>query len=170
MQSPESIIEYKGHLTFNTIGRLLTLLKQQMEEKQIEINFYKRILSVMIEVLENIYKNADQYQENQFISKNIIPTFRIARDNQVYFIESTNPIKTRHSEILRKKIARINKANEAELKLLYRQTISNGKFTDKGGAGLGLIEMVKISGNPIQYQFDPIDDEFSLYRLKIVFT
>lgn len=170
MQRPENIIEYKGHLTFNTIGRLLTVLKQKMDEKGIELNFYKRILSVMIEVLENIYKNADQYQDNQIISKSIIPTFTIARENNVYFIQSTNPIKTKHSLILRKRIDRINKTTEAELKLLYRQTISNGHFTEKGGAGLGLIEMVKISGNAIQYEFDPIDDEFSLCRLKIVFN
>jgi len=124
----------------------------------------------MIEVLENIYKNADQYQENAYISKNIIPTFRIVRENNAYYIQSTNPIKTRHSLILQKKIDRINKTNEAELKLLYRQTISNGQFTDKGGAGLGLIEMAKISGNAIEYEFEPIDDEFSLYRLKIVFS
>ncbi|MCF8379760.1 MAG: SiaB family protein kinase [Bacteroidales bacterium] len=170
MQKPENIIEYKGHLTFNTIGRLLTILKQNMAEKGIELFFYKRMLSVMIEVLENIYKYADQYQNNPYISKNIIPTFRIDRIGDTYQISSTNPIKIKDSVLLRKKIDRINKTTETGLKLLYRQTISNGKFTEKGGAGLGLIEMAKISGNPIQYQFDPINDEFSLYTLKVLFT
>lgn len=170
MRKPENIIDYRGHLNFNTTGRLLTILKLKMVEKEIKLLVYKRMLSVMIEVLENIYKYSDQYQDNAFILKNIIPSFRIDRDGETYFIKSTNPIKLKDSMILRKKIDRINKSTEAELKLLYRQTISNGQFTEKGGAGLGLIEMAKISKNPIQYKFDPINDEFSIYKLTIKFT
>ena len=169
-QHPENIIKYRGHLTFNTIGRLLTILKIKMAEKGIHVVFYKRMLSVMIEVLENIYKYSDQYQDNSFITKNIIPTFRIDREGDKYCINSTNPIKSKDSIILKNKIDRINNTTKAELKLLYRQTISNGQFTDKGGAGLGLIEMAKISGNPIEYKFDPINEEFLLYDLTVIFT
>jgi len=53
--------------------------------------------------------------------------------------------------------------------VLYRQTITNGKFTDKGGAGLGLIEMAKITNNPIKYRFESINDQFSLYYLILTF-
>ncbi|MCK4921289.1 MAG: SiaB family protein kinase [Bacteroidales bacterium] len=169
MQKPENILEYRGHVTFNTIGRLINILKLRMVDKGVELFLYKRMLSVMIEVLENIYKNSDQYKDNQYISKNIIPTFRIDREGGAYFINSTNPIKNGDSLVLGKKIEKINNTTQAELKLLYRQTISNGHFTEKGGAGLGLIEMAKISGNPIQYKFEPIDDEFSLYKLTVKF-
>ena len=172
MPNRENIIEYRGHLTFSTIGRLLTILKVKMAENGIKLGVYKRILSVMIEALENIYKYSEKYQSNLYIVKNFIPTFRIDRDKNKdhYYIICSNPVRNEDANVLQKKIERINKINAKELKLLYRQTISNGQFTEKGGAGLGLIEMAKISGNPIEYSFEPINDDFSLYNLRVVFS
>lgn len=169
MQNRENIIVYKGHLTFSTIGRLLTLLKSKMAEKGIKAGTYKRILSVMIEILENVYKYSDQYQQIPFISKNYLPNFSIQREENIYALRCSNPIRKKHIDKLRKKIDKINKTNEKELRLLYRQTISNGEFTSKGGAGLGLIEMAKISGHKLEYHFESINEEFSLYSIKIRF-
>ena len=165
----ETILEFKGHLTFSTIGRLLTLLKHKMVEKGIKIGIYRRILSVMIEALENIYKYSDQYSDNQHIFKNFIPTFKLERIDQLYVIKTTNPIKNADIPNLKKKIELVNSKLAEELNVLYRQTITNGKFTDKGGAGLGLIEMAKITNNPIKYRFEPINDQFSLYHLTLTF-
>ena len=58
MEDKQLILEYKGHLTFSTIGRLLTMLKHKMVQNSIKVGKYKRILSVMIEALENVYKFA----------------------------------------------------------------------------------------------------------------
>ena len=169
MTSRETILEFTGHLTFSTIGRLLTMLKHKMVEKGIKIGIYKRILGVMIESLENIYKYSDQYHENQMIDKNYLPTFKLERTNQVYIIKTTSPIKNTDISRLRDKIDLVNSKSEEELKALYRQTITNGQFTAKGGAGLGLIEMAKITNNTLGYRFEPINDDFSLYHLTLTF-
>ncbi len=167
MGASETIIEFKGHLTFSTIGRLLTLLKHKMVEKGIKLRIYKRILSVMIEALENVYKYTDYYTDNQYILKNHVPTFKIEKVEQKYIIKTTNPIKKTDIPKLREKIELINTRSPDELRLLYRQTIMNGKFTDTGGAGLGLIEMAKITNHPLGFEFEPINNEFSLYTLII---
>jgi len=41
------------------------------------------------------------------------------------------------------------------------------EFTNRGGAGLGLIEMAKISGNEMKYEFMPIDDEFAQFSMML---
>jgi hypothetical protein len=169
MTNRELILEFTGHLTFSTIGRLLTLLKHKMVEKGIKIGIYKRILGVMIESLENIYKYSDQYQENQMIDKNYLPTFRLERVNQNYIIKTTSPIKNTDIARLKEKIEIVNSKSAEELKALYRQTITNGHFTAKGGAGLGLIEMAKITNNALGYRFEPINDEYSVYHLTLTF-
>jgi hypothetical protein len=169
MANREIILEYTGHLTFSTIGRLLTLLKHKMVEKGIKIGIYKRILGVMIEALENIYKYSDQYHDNQNIDKNYLPTFVLERKDQTYVIKTTSPIKNSDILVLKGKIELVNGKSAEELKLLYRQTITNGHFTPKGGAGLGLIEMAKITNNILAYRFEPINDEFSIYHLTLTF-
>jgi hypothetical protein len=94
----------------------------------------------------------------------------LERLDQKYFIRTTNPIRNNDVAYLKEKIDQVNGSSSDELRQLYRQTIMNGQFTDKGGAGLGLIEMVKISNNPLQYKFDAINEEYSLYNLIITFS
>jgi len=169
MTNRETILEYTGHLTFSTIGRLLTMLKHKMVEKGIKIGIYKRILGVMIEALENIYKYSDQYHDNQMIDKNHLPTFKLERVDQNYVIKTSSPIKNKDVPRLKEKIEIVNSKSADELKVLYRQTITDGHFTAKGGAGLGLIEMAKITNNTLGYRFEPINAEFSLYHLTLTF-
>jgi hypothetical protein len=170
MGQEEIILEYKGHLTFSTIGRLLTLLKHKMVQMDIKIGIYKRILSVMIEALENIYKNSDSYQNNSFIYKNYLPTFKLWKNDLTYTIVVSNPILRTAVPGLKKKLELVNNKSYEELRILYRQTISNGKFSEKGGAGLGIIEMAKISGNPMIYTFEPIDKDYFFYTLQLTFS
>lgn len=170
MQKRETIIEYSGHLTFSTIGRLLTLLKNKMTENGIQTGLYKKMLSVMIESLENVYKYSDEYHNDRYITSNYFPRFKIEKENLMYWIECINPIRNIHIPTLKTKLDRVNHTDKKGLKLLYRQTISNGHFTDKGGAGLGIIEMAKISGNPLVYKFEKINDEYSTYFLSIKFS
>jgi len=169
MDNREIILEYTGHLTFSTIGRLLTMLKYKMVEKGIKVGVYKKILSVMIESLENVYKNSDQYSNNEFLQKNFVPAFVLERNAEKYKITVSNPIPKKHVPKLKKKLNLVNSKTREELKIYYRHTISNGKFTDKGGAGLGIIEMSKISGNPLGYSFKKINDEFYYYTLEVNF-
>jgi hypothetical protein len=141
-----------------------------MVEKGIKIGFYKMILSVMIEALENIYKYSDHYNNDPHILKNFIPTFILERIDQSYWIRTSNPIKNEDIPKLKEKLELVNSKSTEELALLYRQTIMNGKFTDKGGAGLGLIEMAKITKNPIEFRFESINDDFSIYYLTLKFN
>jgi hypothetical protein len=60
----------------------------------------------------------------------------------------------------------VNKQNDEELKELYRSTITNGEFTSSGGAGLGFIEMAKTTGNKLEYDFEALSQEFSLYTFR----
>lgn len=169
MKKREIILEYSGFPTFSTIGRLLTLLKYKKAEKNINACIHKRMLSVMIEALENVYKYSDEVFDNQFITKNFLPYFTITKNSEAFFISVSNPVKNEDAIKLKSKIDNVNKQKPDELKLLYRKTISNGKFNKKGGAGLGIIEMAKISGNKLNYSFEPINDEYQLYTLNILF-
>jgi hypothetical protein len=47
---------------------------------------------------------------------------------------------------------------------MYRQILTEGPMSEKGGAGLGLIEMARKSGEPIQYHFEDNGDtsEFAM--------
>ena len=48
---------------------------------------------------------------------------------------------------------------------MYKQIITNGQFSEKGGAGLGLVEMAKITDQKIEYSFSEINGKFDYFRL-----
>ena len=83
---------------------------------------------------------------------------------------TSNPVRNIHVDRLRDKIEIVNNKSREELKDLYIETITNGKFSAKGGAGLGFIEMAKSSGNDLEYSFERISEDYSLYTFKVTFT
>jgi hypothetical protein len=170
MGDEKIILEYTGHLTFSTVGRLLTILKHKMKKKGLHLGAYKKILSIMIEVLENIYKYSDQYHDIQFIVQNHIPTFKIVQNQESYFIRSSNPIRNLHVPPLKSHLELVNSKSSEELRIFYREKICDGKFSDKGGAGLGIIEIAKISGNPLKFHFEKINEQFSAFHLEVRFN
>ena len=46
----------------------------------------------------------------------------------------------------------------SEIKQLYRDTINNQDFSSKGGAGIGMIDMARKTGNKLLYDFYDVKD------------
>ena len=160
-----SVLKYKGKLTFEGIGILLNDLKSRKEEFEIQPVQYKKLLTLMIEVLENILKYSDQFED--FISDNeeFLPEFELNRYEQGFELKSKNPVREEDMAAISQKIDKINSSEDEELKKFYRETITNGVFTEKGGAGLGFIEMAKITDRDLIFAFEPVKSGFSIFEL-----
>jgi hypothetical protein len=78
-------------------------------------------------------------------------------------LTTCNPIQNEDIDKLKEHINNINNLDKEGLRQLFRSTLTNGKFSSKGGAGLGFIEMAKVSGEKINFSFETIDDKYSYY-------
>ncbi len=119
----------------------------------------------MIEVLENVLKYSDNFEDFIDQENDYFPEFELKRYETGYILVSRNPVRNEDREVISKKIDRINNASEEELKKMYRETITNGIFTEKGGAGLGFIEMAKVTDLDLEYNFSDAKKNFSVYEL-----
>ena len=54
-----------------------------------------------------------------------------------------------------------------ELKSLYKLILNNQEFSNKGGGGLGMIDMARKTGSKLDYAFFEIDDSNSFYTFDI---
>jgi len=122
----------------------------------------------MIESLENILKYNETFDSNSYIRTHFTQKFIIEKNNEKYFLTSTNVVLNSDIPKLKSKINQVNNLDSDGLKDLYKSTITDGQFTHKGGAGLGFIEMAKISTEKIQYNFETIDNKYSSYELTLV--
>ncbi|MFO7671626.1 MAG: SiaB family protein kinase [Bacteroidales bacterium] len=164
----KSILSYQGPFSFSTIEMLLSEFKIASQEHKISFKAYKKMISVMIEALENISKYTDQIQCKSDEKTGFCPTCYINRNNHSIELITSNPVRKKDVASLRSRIDNVNNQNSEELKNLYMSTITNGKFSPKGGAGLGFIEMAKTTGNKLEYTFKELKGEFSLYTFRVV--
>jgi len=163
----KSILTYQGPLSFSTIDWLLSEFKLAAQDHDLSFKTYKKMISVMIEALENISKYSDPLLCNGELSSGFCPSFKISCSDSVIEMEASNPVKIGEVNPIRKRIDKVNSQTSDALKELYKSTITNGEFTSKGGAGLGFIEMAKTTGKKLEYAFESLSKEYSLYTFKV---
>jgi hypothetical protein len=163
-----SVLRYKGRFTFERIGILLNELKNKKVSYQIDAVQYKKLLTLMIEILENVLKYSDHFELFILDHPEYQPEFELNMDGEGFILTSRNPVRKKDMKQIERRIDRINASDEEGLKKIYRDTITNGIFTEKGGAGLGFIEMAKITTNKLTYSFEPIESGFSYFELTLL--
>jgi hypothetical protein len=161
------IIDYSGAIHYDTIGELIHQFKNHVPILGIQIGTYKKVLLVMIESLENIMKYRECPAEKNGNDSGFIPLFSVIKEKDRYFINSCNTLEYDKMESLEKRLIYLNNLTPQGIKEYYKETITNGLFSQKGGAGLGLIEMAKISGNKIEYMFQRVNEEYVNFSLRI---
>lgn len=163
------LIDYKGVFSYDIISQLLLKLKDEMDHLGEKVATYKRILVIMIEVLENAGRYLDAHPEVKYDTQHL-PSFRLTKDDSTFFIFSGNLVKNEDQMVLQTKIDHLNKCNHEDLKKLYRKIISNGEFSNEGGAGLGFIEIAKTSNKKIEYSFEKINEFYVYFNINLELT
>ena len=158
-------LSYKGEINYDNIGTLLNQLKKKMDKHGFRLGAYKKVLAVMVECLENIYKYLDSISISKDYIENYQPYFNLDLINNYFELKAGNPIRKQDVARLDNKLSKINSLNEMELKHLYKKIITDGQFTEKGGAGLGFIEMVKTTGNKIGYKIEEVNNDISFFHI-----
>lgn len=121
----------------------------------------KRMFHLMVEVLQNISRHA--YIDNN--TKDAI--FIVSRIEESYTVNTGNYIENKHIDKLQKQINLLNSMSKDELDVLYLDTLKNGILSEKGGAGLGLIDIIKESSKPVEYEFINKDKKISFFSLHV---
>jgi hypothetical protein len=90
----------------------------------------------------------------------------IYSDEIAFHVITQNLIENKNIDDLKKRLDTINSKHKEDLDEFYLDCLKSDDFTDKG-AGLGLIDMARKSKNALSYEFHPISEEYSTYRLYI---
>ena len=69
---------------------------------------------------------------------------------------------------LKKTLEHINSLDKEGLKDLYKEIIKNTTISDKGGAGLGFVDMARKSGQKLLYEFPEMSPDYHFFCLKVI--
>ena len=86
----------------------------------------------------------------------------------VFQIEAGNFVDFDMAARLRSNLSEVNGMTHEELRVRYVECLCNNEWSEKGGAGLGLLSMAKKSNGPLDYQFHELDGGMHLFTLGIL--
>jgi len=159
------ILVYEGEFTQEITKSVLAMAERNMDSIGEESGIKRKVFNVMVECLQNIVKHGDEYISSEKRANTAI--FMIGKHQDSYIITSGNPIKDDHVENLKSKLDKINSLDKEGLKSLYKEIIKSGSgLTDKGGAGLGFVDMARKSGQKLEYEFESLGEGRSFFSLK----
>lgn len=171
MKNLDKIIKFKKELrddlvslyyagVFNdSFTDLMIQLTQHEEHDAVRNN----LSYLMVEVFQNIVRYKKEEKKNYEI-------FGLRSIEENLHIFSSNVIDTTSYSLLANKLKNINEKDPKDLKKLYLEILKSGMFGEKGGAGLGLLQMARRSSNPIQYEFSAVDNKSKLFQYQLDFS
>ncbi|HYG37468.1 MAG TPA: SiaB family protein kinase [Cytophagales bacterium] len=165
MQSKNIVLAYKGNVSEEMFNSLLQTAESKLGKIELRSRLRKKVFNILVEILQNIYHHYDANEgENQELTSIL---FLLNKNETEYQIITGNHI--HHSKVaeLKAKIDSINSLSEEELKSVYRQTLYKGGVSNKGGAGLGIIDIARRSGEKINYNFKKINENYSFFSLEV---
>jgi hypothetical protein len=165
MMSQNLILVYQGDFTQESTKSILSMAERNLDSSGEESAIKRKVFNVMVEALQNIVKHSDELVDGTIRSHAAI--FLIGREPNRYSIMSGNPIQKTNIAGLQKKLDQINTLDKEGLKELYKEIIKNTTISDKGGAGLGFVDMARKSGSKLEFSFPEMNAEYCFFCLKV---
>ncbi len=163
-RSQQSVFCYRGVFNEEFTSTIIDISEGANFRSEINVN--RKVSFLLVECFQNIIKHGENHSEVQERSEGIF-SYRLGPNG--FIINSINPILQQDKPTLKHLVDEINSKDSKELKELYIRKLSENQLTEKGGAGLGLIELARKSGQKLLYQFEDVREDISLFHQQVTF-
>ena len=163
-RSNEIVIEYKGEINSQLVTNLLEVAESKLDELETPSKIRKKLYNVLVESLQNLFHHSGISPIKEDNGKQIGAVILSRIDNQFTLITGNYTI-TKNEKKITDRIEQINSLSKDELKQLYKMILNNEEFSEKGGGGLGMIDIARKTGNKLLYNFYPVNDETIFYQI-----
>lgn len=154
----ESLTERIVDISENTVVDQLGLKKTN-----------RKISFLLVECFQNIIRHGEKVggEQTELQDEGM---FSFRNNGDSYVINSINIIKDSDVEVFKNTVDLVNSKSPEELKEFYKKQLVENELSEKGGAGLGLIEIARKSGNKLLYEFEPKGNGFHHFHQQVHFN
>lgn len=132
---------YKGDFGKDSILPIIQIIEEKM--KTDNEGGSKGFFLILVELLQNVSRHNIRNESKEGI-------FMITQDDDgAYWTSVGNVVDEETKAVLTERIDELNALDTMGLKTVYKKTLREGSFSDKGGAGLGLIEIARKSSEKL---------------------
>ncbi|NNE56274.1 MAG: hypothetical protein HKN32_09655 [Flavobacteriales bacterium] len=162
------ILSFKGVLTNDLVHSLIQLIEQKVSKSETNLPMRKKLFNVMTECFQNLYHHIDGADEDEIIDESVSSgLLMVAKTEDGYSIITGNFVANDGAEHLKSRLEEVNNLSREELREKYRTVLSEEGFSAKGGAGLGILDIARKSGEKLEYGFIPYDETNQFFSLNV---
>ena len=163
----DAIFDYKGRIEDEDVTRILNSIERILKAKDESPKVFKKIFNVLIELVQNLHHHGE-VPPNLEVDYNKFGVLILRDEGMQYRISVGNFIKIEGLKLIRDRIDQINTLSTEETRNLYRIILNNEHFSEKGGGGLGMVEIARKSGNNMEYQFIDYNSDYLFLSIDVV--
>ena len=170
MERENILLSFKGVVTSELLTSVLSIMESKLDYMEESPKTKKKVFNVLVECLQNLYHHIDLNEESDRNLERIeakSALFMISKKDDNFVIQTGNYIDVDNAIDLEAKLKQINGMDKEELKRYYQEVLNNGEMSEKGTAGLGMIDIARKSGNKLEYLFLPINETSRFFCLTI---
>ena len=173
LERHQVMLSFKGYLSPELVTALLGLVERKMEALETDARLRKRVFSVTMECLQNLYHhNARIAVEDGATVQSEEPqgVVMIARNEKGWSVLTGNFMAGTSVQELQQRLDQVKGMDPDALRALYKSTLNDGRYSILGGGGLGIIDIARRSGGDMEYGFVPYDADNAFFSLNVNVT
>ncbi|MCP4520139.1 MAG: hypothetical protein GY827_00315 [Cytophagales bacterium] len=169
MQDNNIMLSFKGEVSFDLVKSVLDILEGRLEKIEDNPKVKKKVFNILVECLQNLGHHVETSGPAvDRDSHDNTALLMIWTEQGDYRVATGNYIKNENVEKLKAHIDKINSfESRQELRAFYQSILGNQQFSEKGGGGLGFIDIARKSGQKLDYNFKPVDEQYSFFSFQI---
>ncbi|MFT7611881.1 MAG: hypothetical protein ACI9J3_000830 [Parvicellaceae bacterium] len=148
---------YNGNFDDSYTEKIIYLSESDLTKKS-----RKRMSFLVAESFQNIVRHG-----NEELLAESATVFGVRRLDPFLHVFSSNVVDSETKTSLETKLKRLEGMDRDSLKAMYRSSLQVGGLNDKGGAGLGLIEMARKSTQDLKFSFEAKSDQNFGFNLQV---
>lgn len=164
------LLVYEGEVNQDITKAFTSLTQKNLDEDtDTSLPIKKRVYHVMVECLQNIGKHSDNIDsgEPELPGSGI---FMVSKNQAGYIVITGNPIANSKIAGVTEMLNKVNSMDQEQIKAYYKEKILASRISERGGAGLGFIDIVKKTGNKIDFHFAKVNEITSFFIVKTLIS
>jgi len=166
MERKNIMLSFKGELTTDLLTSILQIVENKLDRFGESGKVKKRMFNILVECLQNLHHHLESPPaESGKDTPSVV--VMIAKNVTGYSVLTGNFVLENSADMLKRRLEEINSMSKEEVKTLYKSVLADGKMSEKGGGGLGMIDIARKSGEKLEFGFVPFGNGSSFFSLNV---
>ena len=154
----KSLLQYSGNITQEYVDEVIDFVSK-LDEKPTLI---RKISFLIVEFLQNVIYHSDKTPNGETFAY-----FELIKNGEDYILKTGNLLLKEKTEELEKRLQYVTTSSEEEIKEKILNRLEQESFTEKGGAGIGLLAIRKRVKEGMEYNIEYFKDDYNFIHFEI---